>query len=529
MHLPKIHLGHESLAPRNRIGLRRGMPRNLFYQAVGLGVCFAGALLIVLFGAKGWLLFTLIASGLAVLGLGIAQPVFVVAFSILVCSSVGALAPLLSLEIGRTAISLSGMMTAALLLSASIALLAHIREVKRRWLGEFLPFWLFVGFVFLRLAGSPSFSEGLRTALPMASPLVIGVLAKVCLWGNERNRRRVEKALLYAATLPVLIIVASIPMEAIEYTSMGFYTVFSGRVLALFLLVVLSFGLASWRLGGGRAEQWQGACASALAVAVILLSLSRTATAIAVGVLVPMRLLKMGSWRLPRIAIGSAIGVGLIFLSLQWQPLRSRFLAESQLELREIPELVRGLETAGRSNLWSVGRSNMWSVTWESAVERPLFGHGTGSARMLIKARYVTLEHPHNEYLRVLHDQGVIGIALLLWAWMGRVFHHWNRWIRNETQGRRSVAKYHMAATLAALCVLFSSLTDNTLMYVFVLIPVFVIFAMADLAEARVTEAISPLLGSGAPDTQSYEASRARRRARPNTLLSAGGAARDKV
>lgn len=70
-------------------------------------------------------------------------------------------------------------------------------------------------------------------------------------------------------------------------------------------------------------------------------------------------------------------------------------------------------------------RVEFWSHTAPFIARHPLFGGGTGSFRY----EYQTLAtqkgwvkdhvttNPHNEYLMILSQQGVIGLALLLWLW----------------------------------------------------------------------------------------------------------------
>ena len=56
------------------------------------------------------------------------------------------------------------------------------------------------------------------------------------------------------------------------------------------------------------------------------------------------------------------------------------------------------------------GRSDFWETTWDSYVTSPVIGHGVGSADRLITRTYSeSTGHPHNDYLRLLHDYGLLG------------------------------------------------------------------------------------------------------------------------
>ena len=56
---------------------------------------------------------------------------------------------------------------------------------------------------------------------------------------------------------------------------------------------------------------------------------------------------------------------------------------------------------------------NMWAATIESARHHPLVGQGLGSSQDLIE-RLFGLAHPHNDYLRLWHDLGLVGLLLLV-------------------------------------------------------------------------------------------------------------------
>jgi O-antigen ligase len=113
-------------------------------------------------------------------------------------------------------------------------------------------------------------------------------------------------------------------------------------------------------------------------------------------------------------------------------------------------------------------------------VEKPFWGHGTGSSEAYFHS---ILDHPHNDYLRVYHDLGVIGLILFLWVWPGRACRYFKQW--RAVYDKPQLAQPQMAATLAALSVVFAFITDNPLVYDFVQVPVFLLFAIADNSMSR--------------------------------------------
>ena len=58
------------------------------------------------------------------------------------------------------------------------------------------------------------------------------------------------------------------------------------------------------------------------------------------------------------------------------------------------------------------GRNKLWGTTWTSAQTSPIIGHGAGSSDALITNTFVNAGHPHNDYLRLLNDYGLVGLLL---------------------------------------------------------------------------------------------------------------------
>jgi O-antigen ligase len=61
---------------------------------------------------------------------------------------------------------------------------------------------------------------------------------------------------------------------------------------------------------------------------------------------------------------------------------------------------------------------DIWQVGLEKWVEKPLFGWGTGSFRMIVGAGLVA----HNDYVNILVENGLVGAALLLAALISLLF-----------------------------------------------------------------------------------------------------------
>ncbi|MFD0697832.1 O-antigen ligase family protein [Paenibacillus sp. GCM10027628] len=73
-------------------------------------------------------------------------------------------------------------------------------------------------------------------------------------------------------------------------------------------------------------------------------------------------------------------------------------------------------ESGGFDTSNSVGwRFKIWGVIYNLALQNPFFGHGLGSSNSVVGSVYVSNAFaPHNEYLRLFFEVGVIGLLLFI-------------------------------------------------------------------------------------------------------------------
>ncbi len=191
----------------------------------------------------------------------------------------------------------------------------------------------------------------------------------------------------------------------------------------------------------------------------IVLSLSRSASAIGLAILVFLSVRGRRGWRILK-SLGLLIALSAVGVAVVWSypPFRDRFFGGDNAIA-----LDNGL-TFNTS-----GRDQIWDVVLQSASEALVFGKGPGSAQELITSRFAgSIAHPHNEYLRILHDFGVIGLGLFVWALL---------WLLAAIYSR--AAKYdepqHWAAFIALFATLALAFTDNPFIYQFVMLPLGVV------------------------------------------------------
>jgi O-antigen ligase len=233
------------------------------------------------------------------------------------------------------------------------------------------------------------------------------------------------------------------------------------RSVSLLGLIAISWHLARW------VEEVPHALIRAAAwFLAILVSLSRTATAVAlVQVLV---ILAIHGWYAPRRLLrrsgamamaGAAIA---IVIALNVSKIGDRFL-NAEFNVVEV----------GGVSISTSGRSNVWPAIMRSAEERAFIGHGLGSSQNVTVELWQSVGHPHNDYLRVWHDLGIVGLVLFVATTVGWVRFcfgdAWTAFGRGDTSEQRILP---LAAFLALLGVLLTAFTDNAVIYAFVMAPV---------------------------------------------------------
>jgi len=120
----------------------------------------------------------------------------------------------------------------------------------------------------------------------------------------------------------------------------------------------------------------------------------------------------------------------------------------------------------GSVNISTAGRLYWWERSFKSAMIRPFFGHGTdGSPEMLASRQW---KHPHNDYLRIFHHLGLVG--LFLWAiFILKILQVSYRGLRYT----QNLSFQHVYLT-GHLSIVFMSIvmfTDNTITYSYILFP----------------------------------------------------------
>lgn len=374
-----------------------------------------------------------------------------------------------SVAFGNISLTLSGFVWICIMLAIVVQLVMHLARTGKLVLPPYalwlMPFWVWS---VLRWGMTPTGAVGMRDLLWYSLPVLIGLYVPIAL-KKHQSFKSVDRAFFWGALLVFLVYAFALLTGVAEMTWRGprGALVGSARGAPLYLLTALSVGVAAWRYGPRKFGGWS---LSWLALGTIFVTLARIASALATVVLLARRVHPRHKWR---IFIAVATAILLMALAVWYIPaLRNRFFFTDSWNV-----------SMGLTGINTAGRNQFWTVTFASAMEQPWIGHGLGAARLVVGQAFgerlgVTEYFPHNEYLHIFHDTGIIGLLLALGGWLGILSQQWQRWKRSVNPLQ---AKWSMASTLATAALLLSAVTDNSLHYPFMLAPVMIIVGIAHL------------------------------------------------
>jgi O-antigen ligase len=439
----------------------------------------AGAALAVL-PSKAWL--TAFGSGgLVLAALALAYPPTLIYVVLLTSPFAGLLRRLEEIEVAGRTVSLSGLRWLAVALLLVVVL--GVRRRGARIPRPMVPLLVFGGWAALRCAGAGADPRGLGDVLFYLLPPLLAIYADTVFQATPHlHAARVAWLIIYSVLIPVLLYAILIPLGEVSLTENGPKGMLGPRPVATYLVTALCVSLSWWRYGAEGTARRRALAVSLLAFGTIVFTASRMATVTAVLLFAVCWVNPLRWWRLlPRAAAGLALAAVVLVSVPQ---LRERLFWRAPATLEEAVRLVS----------WS-GRDRMWLATFEHARLRPLIGWGPGTARPIVAAaldwegRDVPPDEypPHNEYLQVFHDTGLVGLLLLLVGWLGLLVHHFRGWCRAHAAGDRWMGRWFLASVLGIIAVLLNSLVDNTLHYTTVTGPLFVVLGCtACLRAARV-------------------------------------------
>lgn len=374
--------------------------------------------------------------------------------------------------VGSTSISLSGLRWLAV---AGLALMIALVR-WRRWSVPLtlVPMAVFAGWMAFRYALGPTDVRGIKDVIFYIFPVVMALFATAAVArASDESMRRFELSCLVASAAPWILFAIMFSLGLSWMTPDGPKGILESRPIASFALMVFCVALAVWRYGPTRSLRMLALAAAAASVGLIVFTLSRAATATAILLFMVHR---VPPNRLRRLVyqVGVA-GLVAVIAILTVPSLRERTFYRPPTSLEDA---WRVFDASGRFQLWEISADHAW--------ERPVVGWGPGTARPVVADRMVwrreiaPIEYPpHNEYLQVLHDGGVIGLALLLAALVALAWHPISCWRAGHRTGDRRLATAGLAAGLALLAAVVNAFIDNTFHYYVVMAPLFTLIGVA--------------------------------------------------
>jgi O-antigen ligase len=323
--------------------------------------------------------------------------------------------------------------------------------------------------------GTPNLAGLQNVAVYGAFAGMLVIAATVGRWRPVDSHRALDIAFRIAA-------VVGLPLYAISYAAQGHKTrlLVSPRPFALFGLILVAWFMAA-HVNGSRLAKWIVAATVLLTV----LSLSRSALAAQFAVIT---LAYFGTTTNFRKLIRSLV-VTLTIVALaaalvsQYAPLRDRFF---QGDVHKV----------GSISLNVMGRDAVWAQNWVWFKEKPWIGWGAGASDQKTSTwshasvlpqgvKGTTIGHPHNDYLRILVDFGIVGLLIWIIAYIGLLRMTWRRW-RDVVHSRTPAEHVSCAAFLALVGISLTMMVDNPLIEIAKMAPLGAIVGLAaGMASAR--------------------------------------------
>jgi O-antigen ligase len=201
-------------------------------------------------------------------------------------------------------------------------------------------------------------------------------------------------------------------------------------------------------LAGIESRAWIALIGWVGCIVLILLSASRTAAVALLSVVVLHPLYRGMGHRLLAI-----LGIAACGLALFYSPIIQQRMFHSGSG--SIRDLLAG------NDVDTSGRFEAWPVIWEEAWKRPLLGAGVGTASPFVQRIWPGVSHPHNDYVRIGFEQGLIGLTIFVsvvgWQLLDL--------LRGSAVSTGLARQTFVASFLGLLALTITCITDNTLVY----------------------------------------------------------------
>ncbi|RLL55876.1 O-antigen ligase family protein [Mariprofundus sp. EBB-1] len=115
---------------------------------------------------------------------------------------------------------------------------------------------------------------------------------------------------------------------------------------------------------------------------------------------------------------------------------------------------------SGSSDINTSGRTYMWDMMMYEIDKKPLLGHGANASETFLLS-FTKMTHPHNDYVRILFDYGILGLLVFLTCLSVQAIDSYKK--AKKYSGDKSTL-FYLGSSAFILFLLFM-FTDNIVMY----------------------------------------------------------------
>lgn len=343
-----------------------------------------------------------------------------------------------------------------------LVLAAKVHQPQRRIAFPYLPWLVWLGYVWLSLAWTGAGGRSIQDALQISMPLLVGVAGSLFIRTEEQH-----SALMWSFW-PALALIAGLVVA--QATGLLDGLGLSPQVRAIGLTTVLIGCVFVAASHGRRVLPWLGWVSC-----VLLTTTAGSRMATVALLLVPLLhpLFRSFLGKLALTTTLAAIGIAVF----NTETFQRRFFYTGRGTLADL----------WQGNFLSFGRFEAWPKIWAEAWRHPYLGHGVGSVNEFVPLVWPGMNHAHNDYLRVGFELGLVGLVLFLLVIAWQVLDLRRRLWRTSGQVQRGYA----AALLGLLLFLVTACTDNPLIYnLWYMNPLFALLGAAYGVTAQAKEPI---------------------------------------
>ncbi|MBS0150343.1 MAG: O-antigen ligase family protein [Nitrospira sp.] len=212
----------------------------------------------------------------------------------------------------------------------------------------------------------------------------------------------------------------------------------------------LLFGVLAWR-SQARGVRWGWGLVAALAVSNVLMVHGRTGYVLLAGLAV-LALHTVFGWR----GVAGAVTILVLVFCGAYQ-ISTSFHNRVTLTVSNV---TQGISLGG--DVATQERVEFYQYTVKIIQDHPIFGAGTGGFTQAYGAyaKQAGVEvptHPHNQYLMILAQVGIVGLCLLLWLFVQQ----WRSISPSEDMGHRLLTK-GLVLIMVVGCLFNDLLVDHT-------------------------------------------------------------------